>query len=123
MADTVELFINGLPFDDAGALVQECTGLEGEVDDYGDLVYTHPSFIASLSAHTYVDEDDLDFSSYPYELSAKNYWDPSRSEGEESETVLWFRQLFSCLKQRGEVGLLLTYNLDYALDRFNPGSG
>ena len=120
MADTVELFFAGLSLEEVRDRIEQCTGVVSQPDEYGDASFEQPEFIASLSTHSYVDDGDLDFTSYDYELTAKNYRDPDLAERLDSDTVRWFRSLYSCLKNRGEMRLLLTYNLQLALDRFDP---
>lgn len=122
MADTVELFIAGASLDEIRYRIEQCSGTTSESDEYGDPSFEQPDFIASLGVHSYEDDGDLDFSSYPYELTAKNYRDPDLVDPLDSATVQWFRQLFACLRSQGGLGLLLTYNLQSALGRFDSRS-
>lgn len=120
MADTVEIFIGGLSLVEARQRIEQCTGLPSETDQYGVIDFAQPDFIASLSVHSYADGGDVDVTAHELELSAKNYWDPEAGGEEASPTVQWFRTLFSCLSSHNDSRLLLTYNFEDVLDRFDP---
>lgn len=122
MADTVEIFVGGLPLDHVQQRIHACTGLNSRVDQYGTIDYLHEDFIAALSPNEYVEGDEVDTSAYEFELSAKNYWEPEVGGKLDSPTVEWFRVLFSCLSSYDDCRLLMTYNYEYALNHFEPST-
>lgn len=120
MADTVEIFVGGLPLAQLRERIRQCTGLTSEMDQYGNINYLHADFLPSLATNDYVEGDEVDTSAYEYELTAKNYWEPETGGEHDSPTVAWFQDLFSRLSSYNDSQLLLTYNHDYVLARFDP---
>ena len=122
MADTLELFLTAPTLQEARTAIEQCTGLVGEPGGPGQIDFPQPGFYGRLGEHSFLDDGDLDYSSFRYVLTAKNYGEPETRSPEDSDTVRWFRSLFDCLQGRADGRLLLSYNLEYALARFDPGA-
>lgn len=121
MADTIQLFLTSSSLEAAAVAIEACLGQRGDRTEPGRVDFPQVDFYPRLRPHSYVDDDDLDFTSFPLVLTAKNYGEPETRDPEDSDTVRWFRRLFDCLRGQQAGRLLLAYNLESVLARFDPG--
>ncbi len=118
MADTIDLFLDGLSQDELVAAIEACMAVLAERDNQGAADFILPDFIARLKHHTFTPTPDMDFPQFEYWLSAKNYEGPDALE--DAPAVVWMKSLFNCLRSGGRVKMLLSYNLDYPLASYEP---